>query len=98
MRQSSLLVVILATLFIASLNVGLADANRGLTIVPATNSLVIGPIHFVEIFFVAARNSERRWPRVGEEFVIKGRIRNMGPAVIYYLPTLCASLSPADRA
>jgi hypothetical protein len=91
MRQFSLLIVILATLFIASLNGTRADTNRGLTIVPATNSLVIGPIHFVEIFFVAGQNSERRWPRVGEELIVKAEIRNIGPVAIYYFPTLCDS-------
>jgi len=85
--------VILPTLLVAmvSLSVGLTDTNRDLAIVPVANGLVIGPIHFVEIFFVAGQNMERRSPRVGEEFVIKATIRNIGPAVIYYLPTLCDS-------
>jgi len=74
-----------------SLSVGLTDTNRDLAIVPAANGLVIGPIHFAEIFFVAGQNMERRSPRVGEEFVIKATIRNIGPAVIYYLPSLCDS-------
>jgi hypothetical protein len=91
MRQSSLLIVILSTLFIASLNVGLPDTNRGLTTVPAANSLVIGPIHFVEVYFLAGQNSERRWPRVGEELIVKAEIRNIGPVSIYYFPTLCDS-------
>ena len=91
MRQSSLVIVILATLFTASLNVGLTNANGGLAIVPAANSLVTGPIHFVEIFFVAGPNSERRWPRVGEELIVKAEIRNIGPVAIYYFPTLCDS-------
>jgi hypothetical protein len=73
------------------LSVGLTDTNRDLAIVPAANGLLIGPIHLVEIFFVAGQNMERRSPRVGEEFVVKARMRNIGPAVIYYLPTLCDS-------
>lgn len=85
--------VILPTLLVAmiSLSVGLTGTNRDLAIVPAANGLVIGPIHFVEIFFVAGQNLERRSPRVGEEFVVKATIRNIGPTVIYYLPTLCDS-------
>ena len=85
--------VVLPTLMVAMvcLSVGLADTNSGLAIVPAANGLVIGPIHFVEIFFVAGQDMEHRSPRVGEEFVVKATIRNMGPAVIYYLPTLCDS-------
>ena len=90
MRQSSL-IVILATLFITSLNVGLTDTNTGLTIAPATGNLVVGPTYFVEIFFVAGRSLERRWPRVGEELIVKAEIRNIGPVAIYYFPTLCDS-------
>ena len=85
--------VILPTLLVAmvSVSVGLTNTNRDSAIVPAANGLVIGPIHFVEIFFVAGQNMERRSPRVGEEFIIKTTIRNIGLAVIYYLPTLCDS-------
>jgi hypothetical protein len=83
--------VVLVILLITSLSVGLADTNRGLTIVPAAKGLVIGPVDFVEVFFGAGQSLERRSPRVGEEFVVKARIRNIGPAVIYYLPTLCDS-------
>jgi len=89
---------ILPALLIAvvSLSLGLADTDRGLTLAPAANGLVIGPIHFVEIFFVAGQNLERRSPRVGEEFLVKARIRNIGPAVVYYLPTLCDSSLSAN--
>lgn len=90
--------VILPTLLVAMvfLSTGLTDTNTDLVIIPTANGLVIGPIHFVEIFFVAGQNLERRSPRVGEEFVVKATIRNIGPAAIYYLPTLCdSSLSAA---
>jgi len=79
-----------------SLSVGFADTNKGLTFPPAASGLVIGPIDFVEIFFLVGQNLERRSPRVGEEFSARARIRNVGPAVIYYLPTLCDSSLSAD--
>lgn len=65
--------------------------NGALTTMSAANGLVIGPIDFVEIYFLAGQNLERRSPRVGEEFIVKARIRNIGSAVIYYFPTLCDS-------
>ncbi len=46
-------------------------------------------VHFVDIDILAGENLERRPPRVGEEMRVEVRIRNDGPATIYYLPTLC---------
>lgn len=90
--------VILAIVFIAmiSLSIGFVDRSRGLIVLPRVNGLVIGPIQFVEIYFLAGQNSERRPPRVGEEFIVKAKIRNIGPVAIQYFPTLCdSSLSAA---
>jgi len=53
--------------------------------------LVTGPVQFVEIYFLAGQDLERRWPEVGEEFIVEAQIRNTGSAAIYYLPTLCDS-------
>jgi len=79
-----------------SLSVGFVDTSSGLVVLPSVNGLVIGPIQFVEIYFLAGQNSERRSPRVGEEFIVKAEIQNIGPATIYYFPTLCdSSLSAA---
>lgn len=58
---------------------------------PTADGAVIGPIHFVEVYFLAGHDPERRSPRVGEEFTVKAKIRNVGSAVIYYFPTLCDS-------
>jgi hypothetical protein len=60
--------VILPTLLVAmiSLSVGLTGTNRDLAIVPAANGLVVGPIHFVEIFFVAGQTwsvAHQEWER-----------------------------------
>ena len=95
-REPGRLILPALLIVIVSLSVGLADTNKGLSFAPAANGLVIGPIDFVEIFFLAGQNLERRSPRVGEEFSVRARIRNMGPAVIYYLPSLCDSSLSAD--
>jgi len=76
---------------LACLSLGFVGTNKGPMLLPTANGLVIGAIHFEEIYFLAGQNLERRSPRVGEEFIVKATIRNIGPAVIWYLPSLCDS-------
>lgn len=85
--------VILATVLIAiaSLSVGLSETSRVPTALLQVNAFATGPIQFVEIYFLAGQDLERRSPKVEEEFIVKANIRNIGSAVIYYLPTLCDS-------
>jgi hypothetical protein len=68
---------------------GLAGLRAGLSLLANVNAIIVGPVQFVETYFLAGGNLERRSPRVGEEFRVAARIRNVGPVVIYYLPTLC---------
>jgi hypothetical protein len=91
--------LIVVTLFIVmiSFSIAFVDNSRGLTaLVSSANGLVIGPVQFVEIYFLSGQNQERRSPRVGEELIVKAKIRNIGSVAVYYLPTLCdSSLSAA---
>ena len=68
---------------------GLAAVGGDHTALPPATALSVGPIRFVEIYFLTGDQMERRSPRVGEEFTVKANIRNEGSTVIYYLPTLC---------
>jgi hypothetical protein len=52
---------------------------------------VSGSVEFREIHYLSGDSSESRSPKVGEEFRIATRIRNIGSVVFYYLPTLCDS-------
>jgi len=83
--------VILTSLLATMILLGgrLAAVSEDYAVLPAARALTVGPIRFVEIYFLAGDQMERRSPRVGEEFIVKANIRNEGPIVIYYLPTLC---------
>jgi hypothetical protein len=80
-----------------SFSIAFVDNGRRVTaLVYSANGLVIGPIQFVEIYFLSGQNQQRRSPRVGEELVVKAKLRNIGSVAVYYLPTLCdSSLSAA---
>jgi len=52
---------------------------------------VAGPVQFREIYYLSGDGSERRSPKVGEEFRVAASIRNIGSTAFYYLPTLCDS-------
>jgi len=83
--------VIFAGLFATMILLGgsLEGVCEDLTALPSARALTTGPIRFVEIYFLAGDNMERRSPRIEEEFIVKARIRNEGSTIIYYLPTLC---------
>jgi hypothetical protein len=74
-----------------SLSAGIADTKERAALLPSAQALVVGPVDFEEIYFLAGQNQERRWPRVGEEFIVKAKIRNLGSAATWYLPSLCDS-------
>lgn len=85
--------VILTILLVAmiSLSTGSVVTSKSLVVVAPVKGLVVGPIQFVEVYFLAGQDSERRSPRVGEELTVKARIQNVGPVAIHYFPTLCDS-------
>jgi len=90
-REKEVRLVVLTSLFATMilLGGGLAAVGEDHTVLPAARALTVGPIRFVEIYFLAGDQMERRSPKVGEEFTVKANIRNEDWTVIYYLPTLC---------
>jgi hypothetical protein len=83
------LVMVLLFAIIVLSESGLIGFAQHSSLVHPANGIIVGPIHFMEIYFTAGAQLEKRMPRVGEEFRITARVRNEGPTTIYYLPTFC---------
>jgi len=66
----------------------------------ATSSFIVNgresAVRFVEVYILVGEDLARRPPRVGEEFRVEARMRNEGPSIIYYLPTLCDTSLSVD--